>query len=580
LSFRVFFPSLTDIWNFDEAYYINNGRLVLQGQLPALGANPFVALFWAIVSLPFHSSQYWMIHTCALGRLISFALLWVSAYRVSKELSHIANPLVTVGLLLAMPTLFGLLDNSSDALFAGLSSLGLWHFLSFIRSAKLSRLVAASVLVALSALARNDGLVLIVVVLILTLFVLRGRKLFAMLIAGALPFLVIVGGYVLIRGFVTGQYDPQTTRRAYDAFEQGEGVTAFYADTARNPFVEGYRLSLDLYGTPEANEYSVLKAIARNPQAYVARLRRTVAIAPAQAFAAYGRGLRGLGAVFLLLSLRGIVYLIQKRERMLLVVLIGWMGHLAVYLLTFFREGYYVLPYHVVFVLAAIGATASFTSENTKRERLWTTTVLVLLTMYGLMVKSTLIAGPAAVILVGLWAIWILLDRGFGPLSREAKTTTGIALLVVVVAIQCQFSRPARCGVPEFPRLGTAPDERASILLSEHLPCDTPVAAYTPAPVVMARMTYVPMFAGLRELETGEDLLAWFAQRNVKALYIDERFRVCEPAAYRRINELRGTSLDLVFADEGGDVQVLLIKETLPSPPVQESGIIPSGLGP
>ncbi len=565
LTFRAFFPTLTDIWSFDEANYLNNGRLLLQGELPTYAFNPLVAAFWALAIIPFQESPFWLMHAYTLGRIVIFIFLWYGVYVISRQLKHIISPIMPLLLLLVTPSLLSILDNSSDALFAVLSAFALWQFLRFSATGLRKHLVICSVFIAMAALCRNDGLILFITALILVILLHGARtKTIRSVAVFMAPFAVIVGGYVALAGLLSGELEVGTKRRLYDAFEQGQGVACGSLYEAENPYVEGYAFARDLYGTPEDNNYSVVKAIQRNPRAFLQRITQVIIQMPAQAFVAYGKGFRGIGALLLLLAVRGIVALAGKRAWSVLLILLAWPLHMLAYLVTFFREGYFLLPCAIVFVLAAIGSAPLFSTMNQRRERVIACAVLLGLIIYALGAVNKHLLASGVVFLLGLSVIWILSDRYGNTLKHSVRTSIGCYGIVFLLAIQSQFCRPARCSIPSIPELGTAPDEQAALFLAGYLPAGSNVATYSPAPVIMARLGYIPMFPEPRKLTSRSNLLWWLMTRDVKAIYIDELFRQCEPGVCGRLDVMKGEELEVVYQDDQNDIQVLLLRPELP----------------
>ncbi len=564
LTFRAFFPTLTDIWSFDEAYYLNNGRLLLHGEFPTYASNPLVAAFWALAIIPFQESPFWLMHAYALGRIIIFIFLWFGTYVISRELKHIVSPLMPLLLLLVTPSLLSILDNSSDALFAALSAFALWQFLRFSATGLRKHLVICAVFISMAALCRNDGLLLFITALILVILLHGARgKTLGSVAACVAPFAVIVGGYIALVGLLSGEFEVGTKRRLYDAFEQGQGVAYGPLCEAENPYVEGYALARDLYGTPEDNNYSVLKAIRRNPRAFLQRITHVILQMPAQAFVAYGKGLHGTGALLLLLAVRGIVALARRRAWSVLLIMLAWPLHLLAYLVTFFREGYFLLPCAIVFVLAAIGSAALFATINQRRERVIACAVMLGLIIYALGTVNKRLLAPAVVFLLGLSIIWILSDRYGGTLRHSVRTSIGSYGIVFLLTLQSLFCRPARCSIPSIPELGTAPNEQAALFLASHLPAGSNVASYSPAPVIMARLDYIPIFPEPRKLTSRRDLLGWLLTRDVKAIYVDELFRRCEPGVCKGLDMMRGEELEVGYQDAQHDIQVLLLRPEL-----------------
>ena len=565
LSFRVFFPHLRDIVIFDESYYIDQGQSLLRGELPRLAENPLVAGFWAAISLPFRSSPFWMMHAYGLGRFIVFGLLWSGMYAVARTGRRVVPPLLPPGLLLVTPSLIGLLDNSSDGLFAALAAFALSRFIRFLQEGRTLHCIHTSVLLGLAALARNDGLVLVVVAMVVTAFRCRGRGMFRTLAAMAVPAGLIMMLYAAAHALATGGVDIGLARRSYDAFEQGEGVAYYERYGQRNPYVEGYDAARRLYGTPEENGNSIIRAITRDPRAFGARVVAAIAKTPAQATAAYGRGLRGVGALLLLLALRGGIELWRRGGRTILVAVAAWCGNLPVYALTFFREGYFLLSYSGLFLLAATGTVALFREPQSRSEKRYVLAALIVVITYSLLTQNELLLWPAIVALLALLAFRLAVEEATA-MPVQVRTAAGVGVVLLVFAVQVQFSRPARLAVPSFPILGSTADEMAARFLAQTHEPGTPVASYTIAPIAMARMKYVAPHIEARWVSSPEALLEWMAERNVQVVYVDDNLRLCEPTLWDIIRGLVGTRLQVAFhaEDEDDSVDVLIRTESPP----------------
>ncbi len=118
-----FFLALGDINPYDEAAYINSGRMLLNGNFPSYADNPLVDVFYALTYLPFSGSPYWLVQSASLGRLLLFSLLWVSLYLVGRRLSDRTALLIPLGIFLVSPLAVEMLRFPSDPLFAGFAGL-------------------------------------------------------------------------------------------------------------------------------------------------------------------------------------------------------------------------------------------------------------------------------------------------------------------------------------------------------------------------------------------------------------------------------------------------------------------------
>jgi hypothetical protein len=338
-------------------------------------------------------------------------------------------------------------------------------------------------------------------------------------------------------------------RRSYDAFEQGEGVVRVASYHGRNPYVEGYDAARRLYGTPEENGYSIARAVFRNPAAFGRRLMTGMGQVPAQAMAAYGRGLRGVGAMLCFLALRGLVALWGRRATAVLLVLVFWCSHLLLYGLTFYREGYLLLAYAPVFWLAALGASTLF-DQRARRAAFCATGVLGLLIFYGISKNNDLLWWPGVTFLVGMVVLWNLLNRHDPVLSRDTRAVLGACGMLLLFSLQTHFSLPARLALPRFPRIGTRADEMAARFLAQTQREGTPVASYTMAPVTLARMYYVAPHIDGRWIASAADFMEWVTRRNVHVFYVDKNLRDCEPKLWEIMQGLIGTHLRVGFHSE------------------------------
>jgi hypothetical protein len=507
-SGSLFWPRFDDVNQFDEANYVNNGRLLVEkGRVPVLAQNPLLALFYGALCAVFGSSPSWFVLAVTVGRILLAALIWFGAVSLSMTLGGSVAAAIATVFLLITPAVTSLVENSSDALFAGLSALALQQTVASRDRHALRHLAVASAWVALAALSRNDGFVLFP--LFLALAAAGAGRIRTRVLAAAWPFLAIVVGYLVIRALVLGSLEDVASLkgRSYMAFEQGQGV--IFADrypAATSPYVEGHTASRRLYGTPDENNLSVFRAVSRNWPAFFERLIAALRQVPGQARLAYGESTSG---VLVVLWLWGAIVIATARgsgRRML--ATLGWPLHLGAYLLTFFRPGYFLLPCAAILAVAAVGS-------------------------------KHLLAGG-----------WAVLTRLL-PLPRTAARAALAVMLGAVVVFRLADHHPANIDV----RWGSSPSARAILFMQRNLPADARIAAYAPAPVWAARGEYVSLVLILRNLQTPRDLRDWLDRERVTALYVEDSLRGLEPTVSALIESLVGTSLTVVFSD--GQVRIL-----------------------
>jgi hypothetical protein len=543
-----FFPTVRDINLWDESVYINTGRLFAAGTLTSFERNPLIGLLYALTYLPFRNSPYWLMQSAALGRAILFGLMWWSAFLIARRFGKHFQPLIFVGLLFCTTVLTDTLDNPSDALFAAASGFAFWKLMTFHETRQVKDIAWASFFLGLAALSRNDGLVLFVIFLLISLMFLRASEhKWKHLLATALPFLLLVGGYLALYRLVTGTLVLGTAERSYVAFQQGQ-IQVYQEDpSCKQGLVHCAVMEAQrLYGTSQENNNSILKAILRNPGAFLQRVLHTIRILPEMIYSAYGK--RGAYLLFLL-GLLGIYELARQKQYGLLGILLGWLAYLGVYFVTFFRIGYLQTPYFIPLTLAAIGVQALISSLADQRQRLIWTAVLLTLTLVGLL-RSLNYLYFDTIILLGMIWIGYLASR-----QLPASSYVNVALIFLAGGLIVRGSY----NPPQIQTWGRIPEERAVLVMQQRLPENSLVAAGAPGPAYAARMD----FYGLADIDasttTVEELHAKLLDLGVKAIYVDGTLTGQDEYAWSLIQPGIGREYERIFSGEDGSIQVLLV---------------------
>ena len=235
--------------------------------------------------------------------------------------------------------------------------------------------------------------------------------------------------------------------------------------TGTNPYVEGHVDARKLFGTPEENGMSVVRAVARNFPAFLDRVAASLRQIPRQLMVAYGEPVGSVIVILLWVWGALVISTSRSSERRALIAL-GWPLHLGAYLITFFRSSYFLLPCAAVLAVASIGAKSLLRPFHLSR-------------------------GTARVAAVGL-----------------------LGAAVVLHVVQHPVSKP-RVG------WGNTPSERAILFVQQSFPRDARIAAYAPAPVWAARGEYVTLILNLRTLQTSRELQQWLIRENIAALYVE-----------------------------------------------------------
>ncbi len=551
LIYPLMLISLKDLGPFDEMVYIDRGRQLAEGTLPEFAGNPLLTLLYAVTYLPFRTSPFWIVHSACAARLILFALTWLACYLVAKEYQRFASPFIAAGLLVVSPLLTDLFLNPSDALFAGLSGLTFWQVLKYYNARDHRYVWQASTLLGLAALSRNDGLILIPIFLFLSLLIARNsersiKQYLQVFAASVTPCVLLIGGYVLLYGSLTGDFKLGTARRTYMAFEQGQPLQT--QPEAGPLTIEAQLQAREVFGTPEENEYSIIQAIRGNPQAYFERLKRIITRLPSTLLHAYH--LR-LGALIFLFALIGITELLRKRALLLTTITLLWPAHLAVYFLTFFRGGYMLLPFFIPISLAAIGLHVTVKRFDSNRHKWLISLALVMLCIYGLEDEKLAIFLGALVFLFGLWAIWIVLS------GRNEIVNKPLVGLLAIMCLGLVLREPYPS--PGIRSLGSSSDEQALVFMIDNLEPGSRVVSYAPGHVLAASMTYVRFPEELRQYDTGVELYAWLIENDIDAIHSINLLRNQEAHIWGLVEEQIGINLERAFRQDPGDIQVILV---------------------
>ncbi len=567
LAAPLFFPSLSEVGPYDEALYIHNGRMLAEGQPPLYAYNPLGAFLYAGLSHLFQDSPFWLVLAAGLGRFILFCLLWVSCWLVARSMLQLENPWFMMGLLFISPAPLILIRNSSYALFSGFSALAFWQAVMFFRQKKLFHLVGASFLVGMAALSRNDGLFLIIILILAGLMIHGSRhfpksnfkRVIFILMASLLPFVMVVGGYLSFYARATGNYALGTKVRAYSAFRAAQGkvydLPPGYA--GEKAAEEGLIAGDKGFGTGGENKNSIFKAIRRNPRLFLKRVGALAVRAPLTMISAYGKG---LGILLFLLIFLGILELIKRKEFLPLALCLIWPLHLLVYFAFYFRRETLLLHCYIAFFLGAMGIRPFVACLEEKRAHLGLQIFLASLAFLGVVFwkmlgRYELLFGASA-LMSGLFLIREALRRFH--LAGQSRDVAFALILFLGLLMSAPYPIPKRRD------LGAEAGEQAVLFLEKHFQKETSVAGYFPAPLWEAGMGYVSAIRTMRELETPDELLRWLATRKCGTIYVDKYLKQYEPNGYALIRVQIGKSFKVVFSSDDGSVQILTKAITSP----------------
>ena len=541
-------PALKDLNSWDESVYVNTGKTLFEGTLPIFARNPLVGLLYAVAYIPYQTSPLWLVQADTLGRFVLFILLWLSAYLVAKEIAKHAHPLILPAFVLIYPIAVDILTNPSDSLFAAMSGLAFWQALRFHNTQRIRNIWGASLFIGLSALSRNDGLVSFAILAVMIIWLaLRFKVSWEWIPALVVPFALIVGGYQLMYGLKTGHYSLGTKERSYVAFQQGQELVYEKDPACRFKRIKCAVLQAEkLYGGGAENNYSILRAIANNPEAYSKRLLAHLRRLPPLFFTTYGQR-----TAFLLfaLALRGVIELIRKKQYTLLALLLLWPGYLAVYFLTFFRDGYIRTPFFIFFAFGAIGVQAIAENFPNKRESNIWIALLAVITLYGWFADFQSLYFTSALLLTAF-----LFMRLF---KHEAQPGYGLLVMLIVGLMM----RPA-LNPPILKDIENDPDVKGVLALAQALPPNSQVASGAPGSVWMARMEFIDVAdLDYGTVTTPEALYEQFKKDGVDAIYVDSSISNVNREIWRLMIPGIGTYYENIYTSPGGgSIQVFLMK--------------------
>ena len=529
----VLLPTFDQIEAFDESQYVGSGyRLVEKGELRAFNWSPLAAVFYGFVYLWFEDQQNWFVHTAMAGRAALFGLVWMGLFACARALSPKVNPTAVMTLASAWLVVGGvsLKWNSSDYLFVAMAAFALSHLLALRSSVRTTaHLGWGSAFVGLSALARQDGVILFLSFLLLAAWLsprdgagVRWRRTAGRLAAAGLPFAVMAGGYMALYGAVTGNWFVGTMSRTYFAFEQGHGVT-FSERYSGNPYLEGYDDVRALFGAPADNDGSVFKAVARNPRAFLDRVVRSAQRLPGLFHRAYGGS---WSAVFFLLAAAGAAFLWRTRQQWLLVVSLVWHLHLLSYFLTFWTQRYVRFAFVWMALLGAFGAGAAASHFKARLN------------------------APA--------------------LDPRLRRWSGVRLRRFAAPACCMAVLAAGGYAERYPLLriaavGVSPQEQARAFLADTLPPGARIAAYGHKLPVASGMDGaaaapfdLPVTGGAQPTPAAAE--AWLHEVDVDAVYVGGLFRFRYERLFDLLLDVPESSGDFVvgFADADSHTYVLV----------------------
>ena len=322
----------------DESLYVRSGIALASGHWPTYDLFPSTSFFYAAMSAITGS------HTISFlahrAHVITFILTWV----VITALAMRTNPLLAVLATISnVPP--ALTFDTADALFCILTMAAIGAILQ-------PSPYAAIVLTTFAAMARPDGLWISLLLIGYCTLKLGRRKGDIVSVIFAAILLVDFTAEALVNHT---RFTPFTgmKKRAYTAFVQGEGVSYSDFSKDRDAYHTGNRIAPVIYGSAEANNWSIPTAIAHNPAMFARRVHHNLYKLPRQlevdlrncpmeGIGQFAKGAPGIVAFIMLLGF--VAAAVSPRRQLYLVFSLPF----CAYVLTFYRDGY-VFAYGPIF---------------------------------------------------------------------------------------------------------------------------------------------------------------------------------------------------------------------------------------
>ncbi len=533
-------PTYAEINAFDEAKYIESGRLLLAGELRELSWGPLVALVYAPFHLIIGRSADWFVIEAFLGRVVLFIVMSLSTYLLARRFGSAVHRYSILGVLFISTAFLDVLENQSDALFVTFSGLALASLLTYVDLRRESAVVLASLFLGLAMLSRFEASILILPLLVVVLLLRASlRSVRRHLLACLLPAAIVLGVYLLAFRLASPGLDLGVGGKSYESFEVNQPITDPDFGGSRSEFAR------TLYGTPEENHNSVLRAILRNPAAFTARLQSNLGLLPDLYLSTFGKR---LGPVLLIFALWGVYALLRRGKGLHLGILALWSAAPLVSLA--------FLPLHIfrqlsssILVLSAIGLTSTLAEGLTDTERRIPQVAMALLAAYGLIDdKSAFVV--AGLVMSGAFAL-IHLTRRPG-ISGPAAEYSGLAVLLAAGLI-LRGSYP----FPNYPQIGESPEEAVVHYLQKELPIGSRIMEALPLPAAASGMVEVTWNKAPAGLSTSADLRSWMVTGDIRAVYVDARDAM-RPDLVALLEAGLGAEFELGYSSEDRDLRIFL----------------------
>jgi hypothetical protein len=535
-------PAISQIGPYDEAKYIESGRLLTRLEIRNLSWGPLVAVVYAPLHLILGNHLDWFLLEAWAGRFVLFVLLWLCTLYLARQFEEQVNPYVIVGTLFISTIFLVVVRNQSDALFTSLSALALAKLLSFHRARKIRDVLTGSALVGLSILTRVESILLVAIFLGIILFTgHRHHRIWKLVLASLLPAILLLTAYLLTVWISTGEFSLGIAGKSYDSFEMNQPIPGSAGS------VEAQRLEARrLYGTSEENNGSVLLAILKNPSAFGSRIIHNLKNVPTTYLEYFGKR---MGPILVFFACWGLCSVIRKKQLSQMLIMILWSSQALVALGFLMRH---IIPQTSYFplILGSIGISYIFGSDVSKREAVIAILFAIALTIYGWL------DAKLAFMMVGLMTTFVLiLSQLISTQNSKVGISTAVSLLLLLCAgliLRGSFD------FPNYSKLGSSPEENAIHYLENELMADSVILVPNPRPAIASKMRSILLSEIPSDIITTNDFKEWLEMENISAIYLDLRYGISS-----KLNGLiekgKGLYLRQGYMTENGEIHVLVV---------------------
>lgn len=534
-------PTLQELNPHDEVKYIDSGRSFVMGSLRGFEWSPMSTFVYAPIYLLVQGSADWLIWAAAVGRHLLFGLLWLTFFLLGRRFSGEFSIFVFLGIVLVASSFTEIVKNPSDALFAAASAVALERTLAYEEEGRLSHVWLGSVFIGLAALARNDGLLLFPVFVVVMGFLGmssgQGRR---ALLASVAPALAVVAGYSLwatLEG---------------EALQLGTGTRGLsaYIWSLRNNF--GYtqtELNAAL-GVANGGPLSLLEAVTRNPALFLEQVQFNLFHTPQSILRTYGKR---IGPLLFLLALTGAYSLWRRGQHFRLALLIVWPLHSLIYLAFYLRPGFFLLDHYVLFVLAAAGVSFLIGDFRSTEQRILLIAPFLALGLYGALDGKPAFLATGALISLAFVLGWLAMSGRVGsPLPAS-----GAMLILLAAALILRSGYP----FPNYSQFGSTAMDRAVHFLQENFDRGNRLVADAPLVPIAARMTHVDWGELLRSSDSEKSDCELLQGMDIAALYVTPDSIRRQPRMQSFLQRVEGTCVHRALVADPGSIEIFLVAE-------------------